>query len=141
MNLQFGVEDASYQAAGQQAGISQLVSDFYRLMDSQPEYRQLRNLHTTDLQQSEDKLAVFLTGWLGGPRLYREKYGPISIPIVHQHLNITRDTLEQWMSCMIQAIKLQDYSDEFSDYLITQLRVPAERILMVIEARKPTNQE
>lgn len=138
MNKPYGVEDASFRAAGKETGVQQLVKDFYRLMDTNPDYTELRDLHSSNIKLSEDKLAVFLIGWLGGPRLYRDKYGPISIPMVHQHLNITRETVEQWLVCMSQAIDLQSFSSEFSEYLIAQLRVPAERILAVIDAKQAT---
>jgi len=141
MANQFGVEDASFQAAGQETGIKQLVKDFYLLMDSQPEFTELRRLHQSNLNESEDKLGVFLVGWLGGPRLYREKYGPISIPMVHQHLDISRVTVEQWLACMSLAVERQGYSSEFSDYLMTQLRVPAERILAVVDAKNSTQSQ
>src|SRR5690606_22838270 len=76
----YGTGDASYQAAGGIIGLRRLVDDFYRLMDERPEATALRALHPTDLSASRDKLACFLSGWLGGPRLFAEKYGSISIP-------------------------------------------------------------
>jgi hemoglobin len=43
-------------------------------------------MHKGDLETIKDKLSLFLMGWLGGPRLYADKYGSISIPQAHQHL-------------------------------------------------------
>ncbi len=74
--LPFGTGDASYQAAGGIDGLRRLVDDFYRLMDELPEAADLRRMHPKNLEQSRDKLACFLSGWLGGPRLFSEKYGP-----------------------------------------------------------------
>lgn len=136
MKLQFGVEDASFKAAGEQTGVRLLVEAFYRIMDSEADFKMLRDMHKADLTESIDKLYTFLCGWLGGPRLYREKYGPISIPLVHRHLNVDQQGKEQWLSCMRQAIDEQNYSEEFSHYLITQLSVPAERIVVVNQAAK-----
>lgn len=128
--MKFGIEDTSFKAAGEQKGVTKLVADFYRIMDQDPDFKRLREMHTNDLSVSEDKLAVFLCGWLGGPRLYRKKYGAISIPLVHQHLKVNDDEKMQWLNCMKKAIALQNYSQEFSDYLIQALTVPAERIVM-----------
>ena len=44
-------------------------------MDSIPQFRELRDMHPADLQGSRDKLYMFLSGWLGGPDLFVEKFG------------------------------------------------------------------
>ncbi|MBI5671876.1 MAG: hypothetical protein HZC50_01095 [Nitrospirae bacterium] len=69
-----------YQAAGELAGITRLVDEFYVNMDTLPEAKTIRNMHPEDLTESRKKLTYFLSGWLGGPRLFQQHYGPISIP-------------------------------------------------------------
>lgn len=123
----YGDGDASFQAAGGVTGIRQLVDDFYDLMERWPEAREIRAMHPADLTQSRDKLARFLCGWLGGPRLYREKYGPIRIPSAHAHLHIGTKQCDAWLSCMRQALEQQPYATSFKTYLIAQLAIPAER--------------
>jgi hemoglobin len=125
----YGFEDASFKAAGGVEGIQKLVEDFYRIMDELPEATVIRKMHPDDLDVSVDKLARFLCGWLGGPRLYQEKYGSISIPAVHAHLVIGEHERDSWLRCMQEAIYLQSYTHDFAEYLLIQLRVPAERIL------------
>ncbi|MCP4790616.1 MAG: globin, partial [Gammaproteobacteria bacterium] len=71
----YGSGDTSYQAAGQLSGLTQLVNDFYDMMDSLPEAAHIRAMHPQDLTVSRDKLTLFLSSWLNGPRLYSEKYG------------------------------------------------------------------
>ncbi|HEY9033290.1 MAG TPA: group II truncated hemoglobin [Pseudomonadales bacterium] len=123
----YGVGDTSFHAAGGEAGIRRLVDEFYRQMDSLPEARQIRAMHPAGLAESSDKLARFLCGWLGGPRLYREKYGPIHIPAAHAHLAIGSEARDAWLLCMEKAIARQDYAPDFKVYLLAQLGVPAER--------------
>ncbi len=77
------------------------------------------------------KLSLFLMGWLGGPKKYGPKYGGISIPMSHQHLKIGEEERDAWLFCMNEALKHQDYSDDFKQYLIEQLARPAERIKQV----------
>ena len=84
----YGVGDASFRAAGGVEGLRRLVADFYRLMNALPEAAALRAMHPDDLTEAADKLHRFLCGWLGGPKLYREKYGAIHIPSAHAHLAI-----------------------------------------------------
>lgn len=123
----YGVGDASYQAAGGEAGIRTLVDDFYEAMAQLPEAEKIRKMHPADLTISRDKLTLFLCGWLGGPRSYAQKYGPIRIPQVHSHLAIGRSERDAWLRCMQEALKAQPYAAEFKKYLLEQLYVPAER--------------
>ncbi len=127
--LPFGQDDHSYQSAGEEQGIRKLVARFYELMDSEPRAARIRAMHPPDLASSEDRLWRFLCGWLGGPKRYHEVYGPISIPKVHAHFPIESSERDAWMHCMELAIGEQAYSNEFREYLVAQLRVPAERIL------------
>jgi hemoglobin len=124
---QYGDGDTSFQAAGGVEGIQRLVDDFYDIMDELPEARGIRAMHPQDLTLARDKLARFLCGWLGGPKLYREKYGPIQIPRAHSHLRIGIHERDTWLLCMWKALEVQPYAEDFKRYLIEQLSVPAER--------------
>ncbi|WP_370980393.1 group II truncated hemoglobin [Agaribacterium sp. ZY112] len=129
--LKFGTLDASYQAAGQLEGIIKLVDAFYDYMERLPEAAEIRAMHREDLSDSRKKLSYFLSGWLGGPKLYKEHFGGISIPQVHSHLKVGAEQRNAWMLCMKHALKDQDYSDDFKKYMFEQLSVPAERIRQV----------
>lgn len=125
--LQYGVGDASYQAAGGETGIRKLVDAFYNAMERLPEAAKIREMHPADLTVSRDKLTLFLCGWLNGPALYSQKYGPIRIPQVHSHLEIGTSERDAWLRCMQEALKTQPYAVDFKAYLLEQLYVPAER--------------
>jgi hemoglobin len=124
----YGFSDNSFQAAGATDGIRKLVDDFYLEMDALPEATIIRKMHKIDLTESRDKLTLFLCGWMGGPRIYHEKYGNINIPRSHAHLPIGEAERDAWLLCMEHAIAKQNYTPEFSHYLLDQLRIPAERI-------------
>tara|TARA_R110000787_G_scaffold249816_5_gene355414 strand:- start:1111 stop:1527 length:417 start_codon:yes stop_codon:yes gene_type:complete len=131
----YGDGDRSYMAAGELEGITRLVDAFYDNMERLPIARAIRQMHPMDLGESRRRLAFFLSGWLGGPRLYQEHYGGISIPNFHRHLPIGDSEKEAWLLCMQEAIAEQPYQDTFKKYLIEQLRVPAERIQWAAEAK------
>ena len=124
----YGVGDASYQAAGGETGIRQLVDAFYDEIESAPIARHIRTMHPHDLSVSRDKLARFLCGWMNGPNRYREKYGDISIPAVHAHLKIGPTERDAWLTCMERALAQQPYPEAFQHYLLTELAVPANRV-------------
>lgn len=129
----FGFQDTSFKAAGGVDGIARLVNAFYDIMNELPQAKVIRAMHTNDLGVTRDKLARFLCGWLGGPRLFRETYGTISLTGVHAHLGIGEVERDAWLECMRLAIAEQDYSPDFSRYLLEQLAVPAERVRVICE--------
>jgi hemoglobin len=124
---EYGVDDKSFIAAGKVEGIHQLVEDFYQQMDAQANAKVIRAMHQDDLSESVDKLTRFLCGWLGGPKLFSDKYGPIRIPKAHSHLDIGYAERDAWLYCMEQAISKQPYEQDFKQYLLAHLAVPAER--------------
>ena len=127
-SVQYGSEDATYQAAGGQVGIRKLVDAFFDIMGTDSKYRVIYDWHPEDRETSRDKLALFLCGWMGGPKPFVEKYGSIRIPVAHQHLQVTEVERDLWLDCMLRAMKQQEYPDDLVDYLIEQFFIPAERV-------------
>ena len=126
--IPYGTGDASFRAAGGQAGIFRLVDDFFDRMGSDPRFETIWNMHPENNEESRDKLARFLCGWLGGPKLYTEKYGSIGIPRVHAHLAIATPERDQWLTCMAESVAEQAFDEDFKIYLMEQLFVPAEAV-------------
>ncbi len=127
-NKPYGTQDASFQAAGGATGLRRLVDEFYDRMSTDPRFSTIYAMHPEDKETSRDKLARFLCGWLGGPKLFTEKYGAIGIPRVHAHLAIATPERDQWLTCMTEAVAAQPYAEDFKKYLMEQLFVPAEAV-------------
>lgn len=123
----YGQGDTSFQTAGGREGLRLLVDEFYQQMEVLEAARGIRDMHAEDLEVSRDKLALFLCGWLGGPKLYSAKYKSIGIPRAHAHLDIGVGERDAWLLCMEKAIAKQPYAEDFKEYLLVQLAVPAER--------------
>lgn len=96
-----------YQAIGGESALRALVQRFYQLMDTLPESYAIRKLHPADLRGSEEKLFMFLSGWLGGPQLYVEKFGHPRLRARHLPFAIGSAESDQWMLCMRQAMREQ----------------------------------
>jgi hemoglobin len=106
-----------YDLIGGDSRVRELVDRFYDLMDFEPAYRELRLVHGSTLESAREKLHLFLSGWLGGPPLYMEKYGH---PMLRaRHLPFAIGTLErdQWMACMIQAMEETQVPEELRQAL------------------------
>ncbi len=127
-NKSYGTGDASFQAAGGESGLRQLVDMFFDRMGTDQRFATIYALHPDDKEVSRDKLARFLCGWLGGPNLYNEKYGAIGIPRVHAHLKIATPERDQWLTCMTETVAEQPFAPDFRKYLMEQLYVPAEAV-------------
>ena len=125
------VDLTPYQAAGGLEGLTKLVDEFYAIMDTLPEARTIRNMHPQGLAESRKKLTYFLSGWLGGPMLFQQHYGPISIPGAHKRFPIGYEERDAWLLCMQRALAAQPFSTELKDYLLAALSIPAERIRQV----------
>ena len=89
-----------FEQLGGIAGVRALVDRFYDLMDLEPEFAGLRALHPATLDGSRDKFAWFLTGWLGGPDLYIERFGHPRLRARHLPYPIGVDARDQWLTCM-----------------------------------------
>jgi hemoglobin len=95
----------AFGLVGGEAAVRSLVDRFYDLMDLEPAYRELRALHPTTLDGSRDKLFWFLCGWLGGPQLYVDRFGHPMLRARHLPFSIGIRERDQWMACMVQAMR------------------------------------
>ncbi|HLP97301.1 MAG TPA: group II truncated hemoglobin [Sideroxyarcus sp.] len=93
-----------YQRIGGEAKVRELVQRFYELMDELPEAHRIRKMHHISLKNSEDKLFMFLSGWMGGPQLFVEKFGHPRLRQRHMPFSIGDEERDQWMLCMNQAL-------------------------------------
>ena len=93
-----------YELIGGETGVRRLVDRFYDLMDSDTKAQDIRAMHAKSLRASRDKLFLFLSGWLGGPNLYIEKYGHPMLRQRHLPFAIGMAQRDQWMHCMRQAL-------------------------------------
>ena len=136
-NEEYGKGSATYDAVGGLEGLTQLVKDFYQIMDESAEFSPIRKMHPDAISISEDKLLAFLSGWMGGEELYSKKYGSISIPGSHYHLDIGEEERDMWLGCMQVALDKQEgYPEDLKDYLMKQFAFPAELIRSVCQSRK-----
>lgn len=92
-----------YDRLGGEAGVRRLVARFYLLMDTLPEAAACRAIHPPSLAAAERKLFEYLSGWLGGPPLFTDKYGPPMLRRRHLHAPIAEAEIEGWLACFRRA--------------------------------------
>jgi hemoglobin len=98
-------ESTAFAAVGGADAVRALVDRFYDLMDLEPAYAGIRALHPNTLDGSRDKLYRFLSGWLGGPDLYQQRFGHPRLRARHLPYEIGIAERDQWMACMGQAMR------------------------------------
>ncbi len=118
----------AYDMIGGEAGVRRLVDRFYDLMDTAPEAAGIRALHAGSLKVSREKLYLFLSGWMGGPPLYVERYGHPMLRARHLPFSIGEKERDEWLWCMERALVEQEMPDMLRDYLRDRFRSVAEHM-------------
>ncbi len=85
--------------------LREMVDRFYDLMDLEVEFAGIRALHPPTLDGSRDKLYWFLSGWMGGPSLYIERFGHPRLRARHLPYAIASSERDQWLRCMAWAMQ------------------------------------
>jgi hemoglobin len=108
-----------YERIGGEEGVRKLCNTFYQIMSDTPQTQLIRDLHPKEIGISEEKLYLFLTGWLGGPPLYTDKYGHPRLRARHLPFSIGIEERDQWLYCMAQALKTMDLDHLFAEQLMS----------------------
>ncbi len=95
-----------YDRVGGEAGLRTLVETFYDIVELEPEGRGLHLLHLRGhgVAHSRIEQLNFLSGFLGGPRLYVERHGHSDVREMHAHVEIDAAARDAWLNCMSMAI-------------------------------------
>ncbi len=104
------------QLGGEDA-VKALVARFYDLMDLEPAYQRLREVHGPDLSNARQRTFWFLCGWLGGPQHYTERFGHPMLRARHLHVPIGIQERDEWLACMAQAMREQGVEPELGGRL------------------------
>lgn len=121
-------DQTPYELLGGEPGVRRLVDRFYDYMDSETEARDVRNLHAKSLRASREKLFLFLSGWLGGPALYAEKYGHPMLRRRHLPFAIGLRERDQWMHCMRKALADMPITDDLRSRLVQAFAATADHM-------------
>ncbi|MDR3371293.1 group II truncated hemoglobin [Rhodoferax sp.] len=96
--------DTPFEWIGGETKVQELVTRFYDLMELDPAYAELRSVHGATLDDARQKLFWFLSGWLGGPQHYTERFGHPRLKQRHMPFKVNLQGRDQWLACMSQAM-------------------------------------
>ncbi|CAM5185749.1 globin [Alishewanella longhuensis] len=97
-------EQTPYQLMGGETAVRALANRFYDIMETAPEAKALYAIHPLPLDAIRQKFFEFLSGWLGGPALFEEKYGHPRLRARHMPFTVNEQLRDEWMFCMNKAL-------------------------------------
>ena len=106
-----------YELLGGEEGVRELACAFYNVMDKRTEAADIRAMHQDNLEEIKEKLFEFLSGWMGGPRLYVEKYKTICLTEPHAPYKISTRERDAWLACMDDALDAIGTDDDLKAML------------------------
>lgn len=104
MNAETKPPSTPYEALGGAPVITRIVERFYDLMESEPDYADLRAMHAADLGPMRQSLAGWLSAWAGGPKDWFDQNPGKCMMSAHRGLGVSKDTAKQWVHAMKRAI-------------------------------------
>jgi len=97
-------KETPYSLIGEAQGVRDLVNAFYDEMETNIHLKELLAVHQQPLDGIREKFFEYLSGWLGGPPLFEQKYGHPRLRQRHMHVKITKKQSDLWMQCMRIAL-------------------------------------
>jgi hemoglobin len=131
------MDQSPYQIIGEEAGVQKLVNKFYDEMDSNPKMKLIRDLHSKKLDTAREKLFEFLSGWLGGPDLYIQKYGHPKMRARHLPFPIGKQERDQWLVCMRVAMDSLTLPEEWDRQIFMSFYRFASHMMNKTEEERP----
>lgn len=124
-----------YDLVGGEETFFRLAHALYQRIDRDP---LLRPMFPTDLAGAEERLALFLIQYFGGPATYSERRGHPRLRMRHLPFAIGQAERDAWLGHMLQAIEeigidepartmMRDYFEGAATFMINRAEEPAGR--------------
>jgi hemoglobin len=127
----WGDADTPYEEIGGADAVDRLSDTFYDVIEEESPV--LRSMLPASTKNTRRKFAMYLSGWLGGPPLYEEKWGHPRLRMRHLPFQIGTSEAEEWVRCMRLAMdragitsSLRIFLDERFGQLALHMRNQAE---------------
>ena len=104
-----------YLEIGGAEGVTALAETFYDVIDE--DSPRLRGMLPRNISKTRQKFSMYLSGWMGGPPLYEERWGHPRLRMRHLPFEIGQLEAEEWMRCMRVALKRCEVPAPLSDFL------------------------
>jgi hemoglobin len=115
---------------GGEEAVKRLVETFYDIVEYEPAGVALNILHLRGHGVAHSRLEQFnfLSGFLGGPKLYADKHGHSNVRKMHEHVVINAEARDAWLNCMQMAMDRMDIAPDRKETIMTHFRVVAKQL-------------
>ena len=95
-----------FDLIGGEPVVEALVEAFYDIVETDPAADPLHRLHLRGhgVAHSRREQFDFLCGFLGGPRYFTERRGPVGLRQMHAHVAIDASLRDLWLATMDRAM-------------------------------------
>lgn len=121
-------DQSLYQRLAGEPGLRAVVEAFYDLIEQDPRFERLHRLHLRGhgVAHSRHEQFDFLSGFLGGPRLYVERHGHSRLREIHAHVPIDAEMRDLWLEGMRLALDRAGVTGSLAEALMRHLGHAAE---------------
>ncbi|MFZ9642667.1 MAG: group II truncated hemoglobin [Candidatus Methylopumilus sp.] len=120
-----------YDELGGDVGVRHLVETFYNIVETDEDAQKLHILHLrgSGIANSKTEQHLFMSGFLGGPKLYLEKHGHANLKTMHEHVVVDEESKDIWLNCMEKAMNAVALAEDTQEKLMRIFRPVAERLV------------
>ena len=120
-----------YEEIGGDDGIQHLVDTFYNIIETDDKAKKLHILHLRGggITNAKKEQHLFMSGFLGGPKLYLEKHGHANLKTMHEHVVVDEEAKDIWLNCMEKAMDEVALSEAIQEKLMRIFTPVAERLV------------
>lgn len=109
-----------YEEIGGEGGTRDLAEAFYDVIEEEsPTLRAMLPSNTTNTRK---KFFMYLSGWLGGPSLYEDRWGHPRLRMRHMPFPIGDPEAVEWMRCMHIALDRVEVDEPLKSFLVEKLQ-------------------
>ena len=121
-----------FEAVGGEEPIRQLVHRFYQGVAADPVLRSM--YPEEDLGPAEERMALFLIQFWGGPRSYSERRGHPRLRLRHAQFRVDRAAHDSWLRHMRAAVVTLNLRQDIEQQLWDSLASTAAALINTPEA-------
>lgn len=104
-----------FEEIGGAEPVEALSNVFYDVIEEESPL--LRDMLPTSTANTRRKLSMYLSGWLGGPPLYEERWGHPRLRMRHMPFSIGEAEAVEWMRCMRIAMGRSEVPEPLRTFL------------------------
>lgn len=133
-----GAQPSFYELVGGKETFRRIVSRFYEGVASDP---LLREMYPENLDESADRLRMFLEQYWGGPRTYSEQRGHPRLRMRHALFHIDARARDAWLGHMRTALDEANLPAEHDQELWAYLVMAANSLVNALDEDDPRSRE